>query len=261
MAEHPRPLGAIPRRPDPRDYMMSDVPPKLKNDTQNTWQRPILLDQGAYGTCVANAWTHFLTDTPIQHPDKGLLNPADQPSYATGGTSAYWPAGYHSDPIAAELYALRLYDRIHDGVLEPLDPTRDAGAQADDGARVLVRRGLVSAYYRAASVDDVVQAILTKAPVVFASPWYNSMDAPHKPWNDTSYLTVDPASGLRGYHCYVLFSVNLAPLEGPPFVGLQNSWGPWGTHGGARVSIEDLHTLYIQNAWIATEAPLPPGAS
>jgi hypothetical protein len=251
---HPRPLGAKPRKPDPRDWKMSAVPPKVMNDTQNTWQRPILLDQGGYATCVSNGWTHYLTDTPIQHPDKVLLDPDKQPSYQTEGSMAYWPNGWYEAPIAGELYALRLYDAIHDGVLEPKDPERNDGAFASDGAVVLKRRGLISGYYRADTVDDVVQAILTKAPVVFCSAWYRSMDDPQKSWNDARYVPVDLASGLRGYHCYLLDAVNLAPPEGPPFVRLSNSWGiSWGTHGAARVSIEDLQTLYIQNAWIATE--------
>jgi hypothetical protein len=253
---HPKPLGAIPRKPDPRDYMMASVLPKADGTTQRTWKRPVILDQGAYGTCVANAWTHFLTDTPIEHPEKALLDPANQPSYAVMGSNCYWPNGWYKDPLAGELYALRLYDAIHDGTLEPLDPGREGGAQADDGAVILKRRGLISAYYRASSVDDVVQAILTKSPVVFASAWYRSMDDPHKMYTSGNrYVTVDVASGIRGYHCYLLDAVNLAPTEGPPFVRLSNSWGKvsWGTNGAARVSIEDLHTLYIQNAWIATE--------
>jgi hypothetical protein len=253
MMNHPQPLGAIPRRPDPRDWMMATVLPRA-TVTQRAWESPVRLDQGAHGTCVANAWTHFLTDTPIEHPDKKLLDPAKQPSYSTEGSQAYWPNGWEADPLAAELYAQRLYDAIHDGVLEPLDPERDDGSFASSGGVVLKRRGLVSGYYRAASVDDVVQAILTKAPVVFASAWYYSMDNTPHLYDNLPYVDVDVSSGIRGYHAYLLDAVNLAPSVGPPFVRLLNSWGTnWGRKGAARVTIEDLHTLYIQNAWIATE--------
>jgi hypothetical protein len=151
---------------------------------------------------------------------------------------------------------VKLYDAIHDGVLMPLDPERDDGAYTSLGAVILQRRGLVSAYYRAESVDDVIQSILTTAPVVFASAWYRSMTGTSKLWSDKAYVNVDLSSGILGYHAYLLDAVNLAPAEGPPFVRLTNSWGPgWGQKGSARVTIEDLHTLYIHNAWIATEVP------
>jgi hypothetical protein len=171
------------------------------------------------------------------------------------GSAAYWPNGYQFPPIAGELYALRLYDAIHDGVLEDKDPERDDGAYTVDGAKVLLRRGLISAYYRAESADEVVQAVLAKGPVVFSSAWYYSMYSTHKMWNDARYVNVDVASGIAGYHAYLIDAVNLAPPEGPPFVRLSNSWGKmsWGTKGAARVSIEDLRVLYNGGAYIATE--------
>src|SRR6266540_1980788 len=136
--KHPRPLGAIPRRPDPRDWMMASVLPAATVMVKQ-WESPVRLDQGAYGTCVTNAWTHFLTCDPFEHPDKVLLDPTKQPSYSEMGSQAYWPNGWYQDPLAAELYAMRMYDRIHDGVLEPLDPERDDGAQTSDGAVILKR--------------------------------------------------------------------------------------------------------------------------
>jgi hypothetical protein len=247
---HPKPLGAIPRKPKPEDWLMASVLPAAVG-TVKEWQSPVRLDQGAYGTCVANAWTHFLTCTPIQHPDKVLLDPTKQPKYSTDGSMAYWPNGWYEPPIAGELYALRMYDRIHDGVLEPLDPERDDGCQASDGGVILKRRGLITGYYRAASADDVVTAVLTKGPVVFASAWYRSMDNTPKLYDNMPYVDVDPASGIRGYHAYLIDAVNLAPTAGPPFAVILNSWGfAWGKQSRARVAIDDLHTLFIQNAWI-----------
>jgi hypothetical protein len=251
--EHPKPLGAKPRKPKPEDWKMSSILPAATVTTK-TWQSPIRLDQGAYGTCVFNAWTHFLTCSPIQHPDRVLLDPSKQPSYAQMGSSAYWPNGWDKDPIAAELYAVRGYDAIHDGVLEPLDPERDDGANTVDGAVILKRRGIITGYYRAESVDEVIQAVLTKSPVVFASAWYRSMDSTPKLYDNVPYVDVDVSSGIRGYHAYVIDAANVAPTAGPPFGVILNSWGKfsWGRGGRARVSIEDLSTLYIGNAWIAT---------
>ncbi len=250
------PLGAIPRDPDPRDFLVSKLlaPTTL---TARRWSQPIQIDQGVTGTCVANAWTHYLTDSPIQHQDNPLLDPALQPSVAKYGSYyQYWDE--NGQPRAAEKYAIDLYDSIHDGILEPLDPGREAGANTVDGAVILKRRGLVSAYYRAVSVDEVIQCILTKSPVVFASAWYNSMDNPYgiSGIAKQRYLSVNLGSGIRGYHAYLLDAVDLNPDLGPPYVRLKNSWGlMWGRRGTARVTIEDLHSLFINNAFIATEQP------
>ena len=253
-------LGAIPRRPDPRDYPMAAVlPTAVALPAKKYWTHLVQLDQGPYGTCVANAWTHFLTDGGITHESNPLLDPEQQPSYSRCGSSAYWvdpvTCEYDGDPHAAELYATRLYDRIHDGILEPLDPGRQNGAYTIDGAKILVRRGLVGAYHRAASVDEVVQCLLGTGPVVFALPWYRSMDqTPRLALNGHRYCYADPASGIRGYHAILLDGVDTAPTDGgPPYVRLRNSWGQWAEKGGVRVPLTDLQTLFINDAWVATE--------
>jgi len=213
-----------------------------------------MLDQGSYGTCVGNAWTHFLMHTSSD--DKVLLDPDNQPSYAKLGSSAYWPNGYQSLPISGELYAVKLYDAIHDGVLEPKDPERNDGCYTEHGGVVLKRRGMIGGYYRAASVDDVIQALLTHGPVVFASPWYASMSSTKRLDDSTRrYVEVDPATTLRGYHAYLLDGVDLTLLGGEGAVRVHNSWGwGWGKAGIAWMPLSDLRTAYIQNAWIATEA-------
>lgn len=254
-----RTLGAIPSRPKPSDWRMPAIltPPTLEV-TRKFWQRPVMLDQGPYGSCVPNAWTHFLTDAPVYHDDIPLLDPDNQPSYNTLGSSAYWvdpvTGDYDGEPRAAEKYAVNMYDRIHDGVMEPLDPTRKSGCYVDHGAIILKNRGLISAYYRATSADDVIQALLTHGPVVFASAWYTSMDDTRKDAKGRHWVDVDPATPIRGYHAYLLDGVDLAPDSGPACVRAHNSWGiTWGRRGVALMSIEDLHTAYIQNAWVATE--------
>jgi hypothetical protein len=145
-----------------------------------------------------------------------------------------------------------LYDKIHELYEDP-DPGREAGCYTADGAKALQKRGLISAYYNASSVDDAISAVLNMGPVVFSSAWYNSMYTPYSAY-DNEYLRVDVASNIAGYHAYILDGVELAPVAGPPFVRLHNSWGPWGYKGTVRVPIEpELHTLFIGSAYIATE--------
>lgn len=254
---HPYPLGAKPVKPDYRDYPARLVLPAATTVTEKAWAEPIMLDQGGYGTCVANAWTHLLTGDPIQHASIRALDPAKQPSYARWGTSAYWTnpltgkVDYQGDAYKAERYAVRLYDAIHDGVMEEADPARENGCQTQHGGDVLIQRGLISAYYRAASADEVVTAILTHGPVVFASPWYNSMFGTVRHADGSHWVNVDPSSGIAGYHAYLLDAA-VTGVNG--WVRDHNSWGPgWAPHGSARISIADLQILFWGQAFIATE--------
>jgi hypothetical protein len=251
------PLGAKPPVRDERDFPMRAVLPPRGTKVRQYWSKPFTLDQGPYGTCVFNAWTHYLIQGPITHTDRPRLDPANQPTpgqlwwtYEKSGTfQTAWGAPV---PGSAEEYAVEGYDKIHELYEEP-DPGREAGAYPADGAKLLQRRGLISAYYNATSVDDVITALLNQGPVVFSSAWYNSMFSPYDAYGN-KYLRVDVSSNIAGYHAYVLDAVELAPIAGPPFVRLHNSWGPWGYKGTVRVPIEpDLNTLFINSAYIATE--------
>jgi hypothetical protein len=247
---HPKPLGAKIKKADPRDWPAATILPKAEV-TRMLWEKPIQLDQNMYGTCVTNAWTHILTDLPIEHPERPLLDPLNQPSYSALGSKAYWcdaDGNYTGIPVAAEKYAVKLYDTIHNGIMEPLDPERKGGCYTQHGADVLKSRGLISSYYRCGSAEEVVQAVLTHGPVVFASAWYSSMDNTKRDSSGTMWVDVDPATPIRGYHAYVISGA------APGRVRLQNSWGvDWGNKGIAWLTIEDLRILFANQAFIAEE--------
>jgi hypothetical protein len=250
-------LGAKAPKRDERDFLMRTILPPRGTKLRQYWSKPFTLDQGPYGTCVANAWTHYLAQGPIVHLDRPRLNPDNQPTAGqlwwtqekSGTFQTSWGA---PKPGTAEEYAVDLYDKIHELYEDP-DPERDDGAYTADGAKALLKRGLISAYYNASSVEDAINAVLNLGPVVFSSAWYGSMYSPYSAY-DNKYMKVDVASGIRGYHAYVLDAVELAPPAGPPFVRMHNSWGVWGYQGTVRIPIEpELHTLFIGSAYIATE--------
>lgn len=219
-----RHLGRLPLPRDDRDYRLDTIL-RRTTATRKFWYRPLMLDQGYTGTCEGNAWTGWLADGPITHPDIAALD----------------------DPTTGEAYARALY------VEATGDTSLQEGAYTRQLLSVLVKRGLVGAYYRASSVEEVCQAILTLGPICFGSPWYSSMDRVVLQY-DNAYIRVDEASGVRGGHEYLLDAVNLSPSAGPPFARLHNSWGPgWGHQGTVRVSIDDLHLLFVGDAFICSE--------
>jgi hypothetical protein len=257
--ESPRPLGALPPVRDERDFLMRAVLPPRGTLLRRYHSKPFTLDQGPYGSCVTNAWTHYLAAGPIVHLDRARLNPDNQPSpgqlwwtqVKSGTFQTAWGA---PKPGTAEEYAVDMYDKIHELYEDP-DPERDDGCYTVDGAKILKKRGLISAYYNASSVDDVVTALLNQGPVVFAMPWYKSAYSPYDAYGN-KYLRVDVSSGIVGYHAMELDAVDLAPDAGPAFVRAHQSWGPWGYKGTVRIPIEpELHTLFIGSAYIATEVP------
>ncbi len=218
-------LGRLPLPRDDRDFRLANILPKRGSATRKFWKRPLILDQGDTGTCEGNAWTGWLADAPVTHPDITALN----------------------DPITGEVYARDLY------VDATGDTTLQQGAYTRQLLKALVNRGLIGAYHAAASVDEVITAILTLGPVCFGSNWYASMDYPKDEFNNT-YIYVDEASNIRGGHEYILDAIDLAPAEGPPYCRLHNSWGlDYGHSGTVRVTIDDLHKLFVGDAFLATE--------
>lgn len=219
-----RGFGRLELPRDDRDFSVRQLLTAATTGMRN-WPKPLVLDQGRTGTCEGNAWTGWLADGPVKHPDIAAIQ----------------------DAGAGEQYAQDLY------VEATGDKTLQKGAYTRQILTVLVGRGLVGAYYNAANVDEVVQTILTVGPVCFGSNWYGSMDTPQTAYGNV-YLSVDEASGVRGGHEYLLDGVNLEPADGEPYVRLHNSWGTGWAHGGtARVTLNDLGKLFVGDAFVATE--------
>lgn len=185
------------------------------------------LDQGNTGTCQGNAWTNALIAAPSEH-------------------TTY--AGFR-DPNTAEMWAQQLY------VDATGDETLMQGAYTRQILDELLGRGMIASYHRCQTADETVDVLRGHGPVCYGLAWYRSMDDTIEEYGNT-YIHVDESSGIRGYHEVCFTGVDLAPTEGPPYARMENSWGPdWGHHGTARVPIEDLHILYLGDAFTIVEAP------
>jgi hypothetical protein len=229
---------------DDRDWLLRDVPLDRKLtaplpgespdaiQTQRWWNMvsaDFRINQGAEGTCAGHGATNVLLAGPTAHPSF--------PPFATVND--------------AHMFARQLYFDATG------DSTYQEGAYSRDIFNVLVARQQIRAYYRIASVDEIIDTVLDTGPVTFASPWYTSMFYRNNKLSDACgnyYIRINTGSELAGYHLYCLTGADIAPTVGPPFVRMENSWGPgWGHNGTARIPIDDLHTIYIGDAYLLTE--------
>ncbi len=189
-----------------QEYLMSSVlPVAVPGVTYRYWNdNQWWGNQGRFPHCVAYAWMHWLEDGPVTHkePQEPLFNPVA--IYNEAQKIDEWPGENYN------------------------------GTSVRAGAKVLMSKGIVSAYHWAASVDDVVNAVLTTGPVVVGSRWYAGMSRP-----DNKYVMHVTGSVLGG-HAYMLSGVNVTKR----LFRIKNSWGRnWGRNGRAYLGFDDLATL------------------
>lgn len=186
------------------------------------WENGARLDQGAYGTCVGNAFAHRRANSPV--------------------------------PVAGidETYARQLYLDASG------DTTYEQGTSGLAACRVLAQRGTITAYHWIATPTELRTAVLTLGTVCVGTTWFNSMFTPVYRYG-ALFLDVNPASGVAGGHEYVITGINLAPSAGPPFYRMLNSWSTsWGHNGTARMVCADLEQLLFSDsgdAVLITESP------
>lgn len=188
-------LGRIPHL-DPRSmrYRMGDY---LRGriavlPDEKVWQRGQTLNQGSEGACVGFGWTAWENCKPL---------------------------GYMRQQ--GNEYAFQWYYRAKE--LDPWPGTNYEGTAVGAGGKVAKERSLAASYVWAATYEDIEAFVKSTGPVVMGTNWYRSMDRV----GDGGYLLVDPASGVRGGHCWLLYGF----LANGVAV-CQNSWGESYADGG-----------------------------
>lgn len=202
-----------------------ETPPKRRN---KLWKVGEVLDQGREGACVGFGWTSEARSTPVAVDLSRVA--AEVPRDATEFALAIYRRAQQIDEWEGETYS---------------------GTSVNAGAKAMREVGLVNEYRWAFSIDDVVNTILVKGPVVLGIEWRYNMY-----W--TKNDVVDATGNVVGGHCLtaVGYSLKSEKLNGEDGIILQNSWGPsWGNNGLALIKVTQLEELLNKNgeAAVATK--------
>lgn len=220
-----RTLDRIPSRPHPRmaSFRAERLLTPAMVPRSYSWRCDVTLDQGPDGACVGFGWAHEAAARP-----------------------AVWPVSYD---LAMGWYA---YAKDHD-----YWPGSDyEGTSVDGGAQAARNAGVISSWYWAETVEEILLCLGYKGPVVFGLDWWDGMfdpDADGFIW---------PTGSVAGGHCVLGNRVRLVWKSGTTaeqrrspgwvsfldpkrtWIGIHNSWGPdWGDRGDAKITLEALWTL------------------
>lgn len=183
------------------------------------WTAGPILDQKAEGACVGFGWTAEALATPF------VVNLKTIP-YKVPKTPQPFARYVYSSAKTIDEYPGESYE----------------GTSVLAGAKVMQSLQTIASYSWAFNVDDVIDALIQKGPVVLGINWYEGMyEAPN------GVLTV--SGDHVGGHCLLAigYTVSSAKFGGKPSITLQNSWGKkWGVQGIAEISVEDLGMLMRQ---------------
>jgi hypothetical protein len=213
--------------PDPRDRLFhlprAVEPSKL---TQKTWFTRAVFDQGTTSQCVAYAGAGWLVAGPVNNPSP----PPFEELYKDCQDNDEWPGSDYEGTSVRGLF------------------------------RVLKRRGYVSEYRWAWTLEPAVNHILDIGPMVFGTNWYTGM----METDEDGFLRV--AGELAGGHAYLVVGANrlrACPDGSKGAIRIVNSWGrPWGQAGRAWISFKDAQRLLDLDGEAATawETVPPPSA-
>lgn len=199
------------------------TPPKRRN---KLWRTPAMpLDQLNEGACVTHGWTHEALSSPVI-VDFSRLKFKDSPR----------------DPQQFAFWGYNEAKKIDEWEGENYE-----GTSVLAGAKLMQKVGVVKEYRWAFNIEEVIDAVLSKGPVVIGINWYDGM---YETQGD--YLRV--WGNLAGGHCLLVVGYKIE--DGQEYLILLNSWGPgWGKNGLAKIAKADLARLLIEEggeACIAT---------
>jgi len=180
------------------------------------------LDQGNTGTCVGHGFKHQLMAAPGR-----TSFPMQEPRAIT---------------IYREACPLDPWPENDDGNLQH-------GTSVRAGAEALLNRNLIQSYWWANTLQDCVDHLLLRGPLVLGWNWYESMFYP------TSKGYITPSGGVVGGHCLLAIGVIPAARR----IRLLNSWGGnWGQNGRVWVSYDTFERLMDEDGEACTTVEARP---
>ncbi len=210
-------LNWIPRFDErSRDFPVRAAIPTIPVLKNKLWRTGPILDQGREGACVGFGWTAEALSTPIPvNLSRMKIKVATEPNS----------------------FARTIYQRAK--TIDEWAGENYEGTSVLAGAKVLKELNLIKEYRWAFSINDVIDSVITKGPVVLGIYWYSGMySAPNG--------VLNVSGSIVGGHCITVVGYRLGKYTktGVDSVILQNSWGnDWGINGLAEMKVTQLDML------------------
>lgn len=181
------------------------------------WSEGTVLDQGQEGACVGFGWMAEVLAKPVQ--------PDEQPTEKFGNDLAQF---FYQEAKKLDQWEGEDYD----------------GTSVLAGAKVMQKYNLIQEYRWCFDIDDIIDAVVLKGPVVIGIPWYESMYR-------TNNEGLCGVSGEQvGGHCITLTGYNPAMKFGRQTIEVfrwRNSWGSdYGDNGSGYIRVSDLRRLFLE---------------
>lgn len=179
------------------------------------WKEGTVLDQGSEGACVGFGWLAELIAEPYV--------PDEQPTPEFGNMLAhhFYKQAQQIDEWPGDDYS---------------------GTSVLAGAKIMKEYGYIDEYRWCFDIDDIIDAVVSKGPVVIGIPWYSGM------YRTNSLGLSSPIGQKVGGHCITLTGYHPAKIFGRQSLEVfkwRNSWGEdYGVGGSGYITVLDLRKLF-----------------